>query len=294
MAYALSDLMRELMNSLGQTETFLATGGTTTTIINAKIADRTELPLDNYAVDFYALVSLDAALTGVAPEKQYQRVSAYDSSTYTFTVDTAFTVAPAVGDTIDLVTNIIPFLSAIACVTRAMQGLIITLPDVTLTTVANQQLYSLPVTAKRERPRVVKIQNTAADNDSYSQRYDYEYIPAAPGTVGGLRFFDYIGTTGLTIQVLYDTEPTRLTAYNSVISETITPRLALAISKVAVLEWFNNQNGGTDDYWMRRENMARDELDRVMREDKPSKLLRLPKMFTPPVRRNNRGYYDGR
>lgn len=282
MSYALFNLLIDLIGDLGQSETFLATGGSTTTIINAKIGERTTTPQDNYAIDGFAIVARDAGLAGAAPEGQFQRISLYDSSTFTYTVDTAFTVAPAVGDEIMLVSSKIPLREMISRINSVMRRLTITLPDVTLTTVTGQQLYSLPVGAKRDRPRMVEIQTVSGDNDTYQKRHDYEYITAAPGTAGGLRF-DGVIDGGMTMRIQYDTGHTPLTSYSSTISETIAPELAIAECKVAILEWLNNLNGGTDDFWKTRENMAKDDLLRVRRVYKISKPQRAPKRFTPPT-----------
>lgn len=283
MPYTLSDLLKELMSSLGQTETFLATGGTTATIINTKIGERPKTYQDDYAIDGYALISLDAGLAGAAPEKEYRRISGYDSSTYKYTVDTVFSASPAVGDEVVIISPLMNLRSVITCVNRALYGLFITLPDVSLVTVAQQQTYTLPVTAKLERPRKVEIQTIAGDNDSYQERTDYRYVYSAPGSTASLVFGEDISTGGLTIRIQNDVSQPYLTNGSAVLSETITPRRALATCEVAVLAWWNNQNGGQDDYWLRRENMARDELKEIKMEEKISKPKRSQSTFVAPI-----------
>lgn len=282
MAYLLYNLIVDLVGDLGQSETFLATGGTVSTIINTKIGERPKTPKDNYAIDGFAIITRDAGLASAAPEGQFQRISAYDSGSYTYTVDTVFTVAPAAGDEIMIVSSKIPIREMISRINSVLRRMTITLPNVTLTTVAGQQLYNLPVGAKTERPRKVEIQTTAGDNDTYEERFDYEYITSTPGAVGGLRFSGLI-LGGMTIRIQFDDSVAPLTAYNSVVSETIPQDLVVANCKVAVLEWLNNQNGGTDDFWKQRENMARDQLAEIEQKHKVSKPKRSPKLFTAPV-----------
>lgn len=284
MAYLLTDILQELYIALGQAEMFPATGGSATTIINTKIGERAIQPEENYAIDFYAFVRRDAGGASAAPEGDYRRVSAYDSGTFAFTVDTAFSSSSQVasGDVILLASNVFPLQDMIGVANVVQKRLMVTLPDVTLTTVADQQLYNLPVTAKRGRPRMVRIQNVAGDNDSYIERFDYEYIPATAGTVGGLIFtggFD----SGLTIQVFYDTEQGSLTSQSSTLSETIPPALFLSEFKVSALEWYNSRNGGVDDYWKQRENMARDELMDLRKRMKEYRPRRGKKYFNVPA-----------
>lgn len=281
MAYLLTNLLQELAISLGQTETFKATGGSTTTIINTKIAERADQPEENYAIDYFAFIARDAGGANAAPEGEFQRVQSYDSGSNTFTVDTAFTVAPASGDDVMMVTNQFPVRDIISVVNAVLRRLFVTLPDVTLTTISGQYVYTLPVTSKYS-VRKVEVQTIAGDNDSYVERNDFEIIPASEGSTGSIRFINSLDA-GMTVRIFYEGPQAFLWSYSAVLSETIPPTLILAECKVAVCEWFNNRSAGADDSWKQRENMARSELDDLRRRLSVKKdMPRRPRYFQYP------------
>lgn len=281
MAYTLSNLLIDLLGGLGQSTTFLATGGSTTTIINTTIAERRgKKPINNYAVDWYAFVVRDAGGAGAAPEGEFQRINAYDSGSQTYTVDTPFSSAIGAGDEIMIVSSRFFAREAIRRTNEAVQKLVIALPDITLTTTAGQQVYSLPVTAKRERPRQIWIQQTAGDDDTYVQRFDYDYVPSAGGSAGSLKFTGPL-KTGMTIRIYYDTYQPALTAYNSVIHETIDPKLALAAAKVSLLEWYVAKTRDKD-FWAQDLNIARNDFDEAKKMYPIYKPKRGQRYFTPP------------
>lgn len=282
MAYLLTNALADLISTLGQSDTFPATGGTTATIINSKIGERARQPKESYAIDYYAFVLVDAGGASAAPEGQFRRISAYDSGTYTFTVDTVYTAAVAAGDRIMIASSIFPVFELMNLINVTMRRLTIVLPDITLTTVDGKQVYTLPVTAKRDRPRKVEIQTIAGDNDSYVERSDYEITYAAPGSTGLLRFRDGI-SGGMTVRMQVDNSHSPLIAATDAVSETIPPERMQAECLVTALEWYNNRTGGSDTYWTNRENMARDELMAVRRTSKISKPSKSPQLFVAPI-----------
>lgn len=262
MAYTLSQLLQEVLGDLGQSETVLATGGSTTTLVNAKVAQRRRnKPKTNYAVD--GAIFVVATTDGLAPQGEMQRISAYDAATWTFTVDTAFSASLGAGDLVEIVTATVPLREAINRVNRALGKLVITLPDTSLTTVANQDAYTLPVAAKMRRPRYVEIQTVAGDEDTYSPRTDYDVTATAAGSTAQLKFRGGIGSAGMTIRLYYDTQHPALTIYSSTLHETVEPELALAAVKVAMLEWYVNSNQGRSDHWRQQLNVARADYDQA-------------------------------
>lgn len=272
--------MVDLDGDLGQSEVFTATGGSTTTFVDTKIGERIgQKPGSNSFIDSFAVVTRDAGLLNAAPEGQFQRISLYDSSSYTFTLDAALTAAIAAGDEVTVLSAEFYGRDLISRINRAIQKLVIALPDVTLTYDTSTNLYSLPAAAKMERPRQLWIQGIVGDNDSYVEWFNYDYVPSAGGSVGGLRIDGTPGAQGATVRLVYDTFQPALTAYGSVIHETIKPALAIAAAKVAVLEWYCNKTEDSE-RWAQMLNIARADLTEMLKDPaymiyKPRKSKRL-------------------
>lgn len=285
MAYTLSNLLQDLDGDIGQSESFVATGGTTLTFLDTKIGERLDTkPTSNYAIDSYALVMRDAGGANAAPEGQFQRINAYDSETYKFTVDTAFTVAVAAGDEIMVLSAEFYGRDLITRINRAVQKLLISLVDTTLTYLSTSNNYNLPVAAKKDRPRQVWVQQVTGNDDTYVEVFNYDIIPSASGSVATLRFSGAPGPTGATIKLVYDTYQPTLTTYSSVIHETIHPELAVMAARVAVLEWYANKTEDTE-RWMQNLNVARNDLDR-MKKDPEYRIYRprrSPRHFNSPI-----------
>src|SRR3990167_3236870 len=100
MALTLSNLILYPYRELGKVangDEFSATGGSATSVIDTNIGNR-ESPRDpNYGFGYTAFVVKDSAGASAAPEGEYQLISAYDESAYTWTTGT-FTAAIASGD----------------------------------------------------------------------------------------------------------------------------------------------------------------------------------------------------
>jgi len=89
MAITAANIAYRVWQDLGKIdafEEFVATGGSTTTVVNGKVADRQDRPEDNYSTDFTAIIVRDAGGANAAPEGEMQRISSYVSSTSTHSV----------------------------------------------------------------------------------------------------------------------------------------------------------------------------------------------------------------
>lgn len=259
MAYLLSNLLQDAYRRLGQTYTFTATGGSTTTFIDTNLKEKYQ---DDQLVDWTVFVTRDTG--GVAPENEYSRISAYLESTNTATIGT-LTAGIASGDTLTIASNRFPLREMIEAANRALSGIgDIVLIDTSLTTAASQTEYAIPVALKREPPIKVQLQGTTSDSNANEwidlQPDEYDIVPAAPGSTG-LLVFRAQPETGLNLKIWYKGVHPNLTVYSSVVSETIHPEIAATGLVAHMLEWFVSSTEGDSDFWLMRLNDARREFD---------------------------------
>lgn len=255
MAYLLTNVLQDAYFALGQLNISTATSGSTIAIADTKQAT---LHGDDAWKNGAVIVVRDQ--TGVAPEGEISLCTAYTDSTGSFA--TVWTAAPASGDTFAFINDFYPIYTMMECANMALQELgDIILVDVSLTTAANQTEYALPVACKGSRPLSVSIQGQTgdADDNRYATVYGWEYIPAAPGSTG-LVIFDAQPISGRTIKIVYSGRQPKLSAYNSVISETVHPALAAAAVTEMALRWQNSRLQGGDDFLLQRWNDAKQAL----------------------------------
>jgi len=267
-AYWLTNVLQDAYSDLGQSETFLATTtGTTTTTLNSNYSVREEPPEDSYLLDGTLIVVRDAAGASAAPEGEFGRISAYDAGTYTFTHD-ALTVATAAGDTVMVAPSLYPLREMIRIVNSSLRELgNILLVDTSITTASGQLEYTYPIALKSKEPARVQIQGVTDDSDAneWKEFGNYYVVPAAPGSTG-LFVFKTEYDSGYNVKLWYEGVHPELTAYNSVISETIPPPLIRAMVVERALTWINSKNYGSDKYMVEMLKDARQRLNAVRGE----------------------------
>lgn len=265
-----ADIAYRVWGDLGKIdalEEFTATGGSTTTVVNGNVADRQDRPDDNYSVDFTAIVVRDAGGASAAPEGEMQRVESYASGTYTHTVDTAFTVAPASGDIVAIANADIPLREMYRAINNALVKIgEIPLVNSTLTSASNQTEYTLPVALKREDLIRVDYQGFTGDSDDnqWEPISNWDVIPASPGSTGLLILPQLI--SGRTIRIVYMGVHPTLSTYSSVISEYIHPSILIPAVTKECLRWYNASTGGKSNYWLQKENEAAQDLEIALRK----------------------------
>lgn len=163
----LFDLTYAVCSKLGMVREGLATGGSTTTIIDTN--DRDEE--DTYWVGGTGWILRDAAGAGAAPENEYSVISTFVNSTNTITLRDALTVAPAVGDRYAVGKVRYPLWLLIQKINEAVVGMgeIPATDKATITTANSQTEYSIPIVANRHLIRVSLQTNKDTD--------DYGWIP---------------------------------------------------------------------------------------------------------------------
>lgn len=260
MAYYASNLLQDALRRLGRLHEVTATGGSTTTAVVDKFTDMVKFP---YEDDFCKEGTLFVIRTtdALAPQGQYQRISAYASDTGTITVDTAFTAVIAALDTIGWDDGVYPIETMLSLASRALAALgKIALVDASITTAASQTEYTYPVALKGAAPLWVQIQSktTDANDNQWYPLGGYHIVPAAAGSTG-LIVFDVQPAASRNLKVWYLAIHPALTAYNSEVHETVHPELAVAMLVERALEWRNTAINGTDTFLIQRWNDAKNE-----------------------------------
>lgn len=261
MAYKLWELLRDAYTELGQLTTGLATGGSTTTIVDTTLVGTGKN--DDWK-DGAAIVLYDAGGASAAPEGEFKRVSAYVDSTGTLTLESAVSSAIGAGDLYGLVSAYYPLRQMVELTNLALRSLgdMPLVDTTTLDTASNQTEYACAVAWKR-RPFRVDIQTNADSNDNRWQRTDgWEYIPAAAGT-SGLIVFKSQPDDGYDIRVWYYDQHGRVALFSDVINEHISPILITAMLVEKALEWQNSRLGGTDEFLVMRWNDAKNASERA-------------------------------
>ena len=260
------DVAYKVWGKLGKIEAFeefVATGGSTSTVVDGKIADRQDRPEDNYSIDYTALVVRDAGGVSAAPEGEMQRISSF--STHTHTVDTVFTAAPAAGDYIAIANADIPLREMYRAINEALYEIgEIPLTNSSLTTVAAQTEYTLPVALKREDLLRVEYQGRTGDSDDnqWLMVRDFDVIPSTAGATSLLVLPQLVA--GRTIRLTYVGVHPAITTYSSVISEYIHPALIIAAVTKRCLAWLNATTEGGSEYWVKHENEASADLEQQL------------------------------
>jgi len=281
MAFTLSDLLQGAYRKLGQTETFSATGGSTSTAIDTKFKEKFQ---DDTLTDFTLFVAKDAGGAGAAPEGEFSVITIYVESTNTITISPSVTVAIAAGDRITLASNIYPLQEMIQLANDTLVELgPIILPYTTLSTVAAQTEYSIPVAQKRQVVRVQVATRSDTDDNQWKDLAtgSWEVMPNTAGSVDLLILRDELDA-GWTLKVWYKADHPYVETYDDVILEHIHPTVAVAGLRVKALEWLNSKISGSEDFYIDSLNDARREFD-----------IAQIKHPIPRMKKKNRGLYIG-
>lgn len=256
----LSNLLQNIYSDLGQTPKnygqFTATGGSATTFVNSAWGDLESPPETDAFKNMMAFVVRDAGGANASPEGRWGRISAYVDSTYTGTMATV-TDAIASGDEMMIVSqDKFPLQEVIFRVNRALQNLgTIIIRDTSLTTSGSTTAYTIPVALKYSPPVMVMWGD---DVDGWTPVSDRAYEPTSTGTAGRLILPNL--PSGYTIAYFYKGLHPNVNAYNSVIEETVHPKVATAAAIIEVLSWYNrlDENQGGNDFFLWLEGEYRD------------------------------------
>lgn len=254
--YQLTHLLQDAWKRMGQLSTWIVTGGSATSVINTAWAGVEDQIFDDNdpALLYGSVVVIDAS--AVAPEGKIGRITAYDSSSQTITMDT-LTQAVSAGQRIGIASPLFPFedMRDLANIALRKMGKI-ELVDTSLTSIAGQTEYTMPI---RVRPKRVRIQTVKSTNNNYWKTISgWSVIPATSGTAWKLVLPPL--TAGFSIELLYEDLHPELSAYDSDILENIEPERILDALIAEAFQWYNNQINGSNAYFLQRENKALQDL----------------------------------
>lgn len=284
MAFTVSSLVQNIYQELGQVDPvfglFEATGGSATTFVNSSFANYENAPETDAFKNQLAIVVRDAGGAGASPEGKWGLCSAYVDSTYTGTIATV-TDAIASGDQIMLAKqDKYPLQTVLFAINKGLESLG-DLPqnsNTSLTTVANQTEYNIPVAVKRGLKQVwIQGYTGATSNNQWIEIHDKRNEL----TTGGAASILYISqpTSGRTIRLIYDGVHTVVNAYSDVINEYVHPTVATKASILKLLEWYNRRDENQDpqSYTLYLEGEYRDKyLPKALMENPIKKLRRSP------------------
>lgn len=260
--YQLSHLLQDAWHRMGQMRRWAVTGGSTTTVVNTDWA-LSEEPVyedDDPALIFgTAVVIEDAGGAGAAPEGEFAMITDYDSSTSTMTIDT-ITAAVASGDKVGIVSPLFPVEDMISLANIALRRLgDIDLVDTSLTTTGGVTEYTMPTTVRQRPIRVRVATNTDVGDNAWAEVQGWQVIPATSGSNWTLVMPEI--ADGYSVEILYRGLHPEVTAYDSDINEAVHPELVLCSLIAEAYQWYNNQVGGSNQYFLQRENKAIQDLE---------------------------------
>lgn len=214
--FTLFDLTYRVIRILGFEKEGVATGGSTTTIIDTN--ERTEE--NDYWNGGTAWILKDAAGAGAAPEKEYARISDHVLATNTLTIGT-LTAAVGAGDRYAVANKWVPLNIMIGMINASLTDLgpVPTTDTTTITIADNQTEYSLPAAAGRDL-RQVWLQTKLDDsNDNrWQEVFNWRVQHAAAGVADTI-IFDTQFPAGYKIKLLYMANHAEMTASTSALNE---------------------------------------------------------------------------
>ncbi len=216
MTYTLSNLTYELAVELGIVEEGVATGGSTTTIV-----DTTYLTQDD---DFWnsgtAWILYDAGAAGALPEGQYATVSDFDNGTNTATITTI--TAVAANDRYAIADATYPLQTLVQSINRALRDINIEYTDTTSITIATAQTeYTLPSVAAMDL-REVSVETSTANSDDnrWMEIRNWIIQKTATGTAEELILPSQL-TSSREIKLVYMAPHGKLALYNDELDESV-------------------------------------------------------------------------
>jgi hypothetical protein len=241
MSRTLFDLTYELARLLGVVAEGVATGGSTTTIVDT--VERTE------ASDFWnggtAWITYDAAGAGASPQGEYSFISDFDATTDTLTLRSTLLSAVASGDRYAVSGLRYPLQLLIQKVNEVLRTIPLAKDDLsTITIEANRTEYALPSDVWELRQ--VAVQNNSTANDTQPEKlYDWHVQKSATGTANVLvlgRQFD----VDTILRLSYLTDHQTLRVNSDKLDDSIHINRVLYDAAVRCLLWYKSKVGDSD------------------------------------------------
>lgn len=235
----LSDIVRGAWTELGQLSIVQATGGSATTIVDTN----TKYTTDNALLGGTAVVI--TTTDGLTPQGKFSRISAFNASSKTFTIDTV-TDAIGSGDTIGLARPTIPMHQMIQAVNDALKDHIGTISqvDVSLTSQSGNATYTLPEGMYIKKLLDVQIEPGGTNSPNIDEAYHsiMGQVEILPTPTGG-QMISHGLYAGKEIKIIYEGLHPKLTLYNDKVHESVQEGLLKAATVDKALSWLVSKRG---------------------------------------------------
>ena len=239
MSKTLFDCTLELARVLGVLTEGVATGGSTSTLIDT--VERTEA--DDYWNGGTAWITYDAGGLGAAPQGEYSVITDHVQSTSTLTLR-GVTTAVASSDRYAVAGVKYPLQILIQKVNEALP--VIEKVDITTITIAaNQKEYSLPSDVWTLKQVWLQTNTGDSDVNDWEQLFDWTVKKSATGTANVLvleRQFD----SGVVLRLHYLTDHQVLRAATDKLDDSIHINLVVYNAAVGALLWRKAKVGESD------------------------------------------------
>jgi hypothetical protein len=258
MSFTLSDLLEDVYAELGQLQVSTATGGTTTSLVDTKLCRSGND--DDWKNGTIMILDAD----GEPPQGEFSPISGYADNSGTFTLESALSAVPAEGDIFGLISAYYPVRTLLRLINNGLRTLgdIPLVDSTTLETISGQSEYAAKAEWKRRPPFRIDIQSANGSSGQWRRVFDWEYFPAVPGESGTLTFGKNLGD-GRALRVWYLAPHPRVSRFDDVIAEVISPSLAVASCVEQALRWQNSRIGGGDTFMLQRWNDAKRTLEQA-------------------------------
>ena len=248
MTYTLFDLTYRTARELGIVDESVATGGSTTTIIDTVNL----LQVDDYWNGGTVWILYDAAGAGAAPEGQYSVITDFATGTDTATFG-ALTVAVTASDRYAIAKKTYPLGTLIQCVNKAIQELGPVLPvstDDILTTDLESQ-YTVPTTpALYDLKRVFMQRLTESDtfDDQPWVELKNWYVQTSVAGVPATVLFPYDLPGDHVLKLMYCVPQPELNVYSAVLSATIPVDHIVYAAAGHCVNWYRQRTQSNKQY----------------------------------------------
>lgn len=284
MTQTLFDLTYQTAKLLEEVRHGLATGGTTSTLIDTNGLKQVDDYWGGLQGNMGTVWMLyDAGALGAAPQGEFSRVTDFVNSTQAATLSPALTAAPASNDQYGIAGPRYPLYDLIAAVNEAVRllGNIGFDDATTLDTVANQTEYTLPFVEGELKQ--VYYQGKTGDSD------DFQWLPVPKwevryGITGSARTLILpLGfPSGRDIRLVYGGPHPRLNLASDKLSESIPEQLIATRAALILTEGEIKKQAKADPRLTERAAMFRNALGEVQTNFTPDKPRRMPKVFDVP------------
>jgi len=273
------NLLQKLYDAVGHSIYSIATGGSTTTVVDSRRADS-----GDQTASFKGAAILIASAGAAAPEGEYGEIIEFDNQTGTFTLMSALGGTVAAGDRYGVLHARFPLHTMIEVINTGLQnlGYLWLVDDSTLVIAENTTEYTAPVLWKKGMiQEIERSRNDVVNNYMWTPVHKWRFIPSTAGATAKIEFGEQL-EVGTKLRVwFWDTHP-RVELFSSSIYEGIAPTLAQAAAVLEATKWLKNMQDGDDDL-IRDLKRAEDNLSYQLRRhpiplpEQKSKLMKVSK-----------------